>query len=96
MHSTSLRLRDNLPAILQLSDSSTKMRPSDNRPMVTGIGVLAANGIGVRAFWESLVAGRSGVGPITLFDASAMRCRIAAEAEAMRSWSDAISVARVG
>jgi len=55
------------------------MYPTENRAMVTGIGVLAANGIGVPAFWETLVAGRSGVAPITLFDASSMRCRIAAE-----------------
>ena len=55
------------------------MYPSENRAMVTGIGVLAANGIGVPSFWETLVAGRSGVAPITLFDASSMRCRIAAE-----------------
>jgi len=43
------------------------------------MGVLAANGIGVSAFWESLLAGRSGVGPITLFDASRHFLRIAGE-----------------
>lgn len=48
-------------------------------PVVTGIGAVAANGIGVPAFWESLVQARSGVGPITLFDASSLRHRIAAE-----------------
>lgn len=51
----------------------------DTRPVVTGLGVVAANGIGVDAFWESLLAGRSGVAPITLFDASNLRTRIAAE-----------------
>lgn len=50
-----------------------------NRVVVTGIGVLAANGIGKGAFWSSLAAGRSGVGPITLFDASDLPCRIAGE-----------------
>ncbi|MBA3881463.1 MAG: beta-ketoacyl-[acyl-carrier-protein] synthase family protein [Chthoniobacterales bacterium] len=50
-----------------------------NRVVVTGIGVLAPNGTGLTAFWESLCQGRSGVGPITLFDASAFRSRIAGE-----------------
>ncbi|MBN1558394.1 MAG: beta-ketoacyl-[acyl-carrier-protein] synthase family protein [Lentisphaerae bacterium] len=47
--------------------------------MITGLGVVAPNGTGVRAFWKSLVAGRSGIGPVTLFDASDMPCRIAGE-----------------
>ena len=51
----------------------------DRRAVVTGIGVVAANGIGVDAFWRTLVEGRSGVGPITLFDASQLSIRIAAE-----------------
>jgi 3-oxoacyl-[acyl-carrier-protein] synthase II len=43
------------------------------------MGVLAPNGIGLEAFWSSLLAGRSGIGPITLFDASDLRSRIAGE-----------------
>src|SRR3954468_21057307 len=50
-----------------------------NRVVVTGMGVLAPNGIGLEAFWDSLGAGRSGVGPITHFDASAFKSRIAGE-----------------
>jgi 3-oxoacyl-[acyl-carrier-protein] synthase II len=50
-----------------------------NRVVVTGIGILAPNGIGIEAFWESLLAGRSGIGPITLFDASEYKSRIAGE-----------------
>src|SRR5436190_11424634 len=53
--------------------------PTRNRVVVTGMGVLAPNGIGLEAFWDSLVAGRSGVGPITHFDASAFKSRIAGE-----------------
>jgi 3-oxoacyl-[acyl-carrier-protein] synthase II len=43
------------------------------------MGVLAPNGIGLRRFWESLLAGRSGVGAITRFDASDFKSRIAGE-----------------
>ncbi len=50
-----------------------------NRVVVTGMGVLAPNGIGLKAFWKSLVAGESGIGPITLFDASRHPSRIAGE-----------------
>ena len=50
-----------------------------NRVVITGMGILAPNGIGNDQFWESLVSGRSGIGPITLFDASDLRSRIAGE-----------------
>jgi 3-oxoacyl-[acyl-carrier-protein] synthase II len=50
-----------------------------NRVVVTGLGVLAANGIGLDEFWSSLVAGRSGIRNITLFDATNFPCRIAGE-----------------
>jgi len=49
------------------------------RVVVTGLGVVAPNGIGKDPFWEGLVRGRSAIGPISLFDASAFPCRIAAE-----------------
>src|SRR5881394_2146719 len=50
-----------------------------NRVVITGMGVLAPNGIGLEAFWESLLSGRSGIGPITLFDASNLKSQIAGE-----------------
>lgn len=50
-----------------------------NRVVISGMGVMAANGIGLDAFWNSLLEGRSGIGPITLFDASDLPCRIAGE-----------------
>lgn len=43
------------------------------------MGVLAPNGTGLDSFWNSLLAGRSGIGPITLFDATGYRSRIAGE-----------------
>ncbi len=50
-----------------------------NRVAITGLGVLADNGIGLETFWSTLVQGKSGIGPITLFDASDLPCRIAGE-----------------
>src|SRR5690242_13821985 len=49
------------------------------RVVITGIGILAPNGIGLEEFWESILAGRSGIGPITFFDASELQSRIAGE-----------------
>ncbi len=49
------------------------------RVVVTGMGAITPIGTGLEAFWDGLVAGRSGVGPITQFDASEFETRIAAE-----------------
>ncbi len=49
------------------------------RVVVTGLGVVAPNGVGKEAFWSGCVEGRSGVGPIRSFDASGHPVRIAAE-----------------
>ena len=50
-----------------------------NRVVITGIGVLAPNGIGLEAFWDSLLHCRSGIGPITFFDASEFKSQVAGE-----------------
>jgi 3-oxoacyl-[acyl-carrier-protein] synthase II len=52
---------------------------SRNRVVVTGLGVVAPNGIGTEAFWSSLLECRSGIKAITLFDASKHSCQIAGE-----------------
>jgi 3-oxoacyl-[acyl-carrier-protein] synthase II len=49
------------------------------RVVVTGVGVVAPNGIGRKAFWSACVEGRSGVRPIRTFDASQHPVKIAAE-----------------
>ncbi|MEM3036440.1 MAG: beta-ketoacyl-ACP synthase II, partial [Thermoplasmata archaeon] len=49
------------------------------RVVITGMGVVAPNGIGIEAFWDSLVNGRSAVRRITHFDASSYPSQIAAE-----------------
>ena len=50
-----------------------------NRVVITGIGVLAANGIGKDAFWNSLLAGESGIGAITRCDVENLSSQIAGE-----------------
>jgi 3-oxoacyl-[acyl-carrier-protein] synthase II len=49
---------------------------------VTGVGLVSPLGIGTQANWEALSAGRSGIGPITRFDASQYSARIAGEVKA--------------
>jgi len=49
------------------------------RVVVTGVGILSPLGIGNQENWEALCAGRSGIGPITRFDASQYSARIAGE-----------------
>ena len=49
------------------------------RVVATGLGIVSPVGIGVEEAWPTILAGRSGVGPITRFDASAFPSRIAAE-----------------
>jgi 3-oxoacyl-[acyl-carrier-protein] synthase II len=49
------------------------------RVVVTGLGAITPIGNNLTEYWEGLLAGRNGAGLITLFDASAHDCRIAAE-----------------
>jgi 3-oxoacyl-[acyl-carrier-protein] synthase II len=49
------------------------------RVVVTGLGMVSPVGNDLQSSWDALVAGRSGIGPITRFDASALGCRIAGE-----------------
>jgi 3-oxoacyl-[acyl-carrier-protein] synthase II len=52
---------------------------NNRRVVITGMGVVAPNGIGIDNFWNSLVHGRSAVRRITHFDASSYPSQIAAE-----------------
>ena len=49
------------------------------RVVITGMGVVTPLGNEVSIFWDNLVNGRSGIGPITHFDASQYDCRIAGQ-----------------
>jgi 3-oxoacyl-[acyl-carrier-protein] synthase II len=56
-----------------------KKRKDGNRVVITGLSAVTPLGTGVDAYWEGVVAGRSGVGYITQFDASKCPSRVAAE-----------------
>jgi 3-oxoacyl-[acyl-carrier-protein] synthase II len=58
---------------------------SKRKVVVTGLGIVSPVGIGVPEAWKNLLAGVSGVGPITKFDASALPTRIAAEVKGFTS-----------
>jgi 3-oxoacyl-[acyl-carrier-protein] synthase II len=49
--------------------------------VITGIGPVSPVGLGREAFWDALVAGRSGIGEITLFDATDFPVRIAGQVD---------------
>lgn len=60
------------------------------RVVVTGLGALTPIGNSTPVFWENLVKGKSGAGPITRFDAAPFRTRIACELKAFNvlDWLD--------
>jgi 3-oxoacyl-[acyl-carrier-protein] synthase II len=51
----------------------------NRRVVVTGVGLVCGCGIGTEEVWRNLLAGKSGIGPVTHFDVSAFDCRIAGE-----------------
>src|SRR4051812_37081388 len=55
------------------------MAATARRAVITGIGVLNALGLDAPSYWNALLEGRSGVGPVQSFDASALPVRIASE-----------------
>ncbi len=55
------------------------------RVVITGIGVVTPVGSGREEFWEALLRGRSGISPISSFDASDFPCRIAGEVRGFRA-----------
>lgn len=62
---------------------------SRRRVVVTGLGMINPLGNDVKTVWEALIAGRSGVGNISIFDASQYPTKIAAE---IRNWDIASCV----
>src|SRR2546426_11715097 len=54
-------------------------RSDRERVVITGLGVVTSLGIGAESFWETILAGKSGVSEITSFDTTGFSTRIAAE-----------------
>jgi len=52
---------------------------NSRRVVVTGLGVVAPNGIGKETFWQNLIAGKSAIDYITAFDPSPYPCQVAGE-----------------
>lgn len=52
---------------------------NQRRVVITGMGAITPLGLGLEAYWEGLMQGRSGIGPVTEFDCSAIATRIAAQ-----------------
>lgn len=78
--------------------NSLHKRRELQRVVVTGMGAVSPNGIGVDAYGASLRDGVSGVGPITSFNAEGLECRVAAEVKNFRidSFFSAQDARRVG
>ena len=54
---------------------------SGRRVVITGLGVVAPGGVGTKAFWQMITAGRTATRMITAFDTTGFRSRIAAEVD---------------
>lgn len=59
----------------------TTSTPTSRRAVITGLGVVAPNGIGTEPWWQATKEGRSGIGPITHFDASGYATGLAGEVD---------------
>jgi 3-oxoacyl-[acyl-carrier-protein] synthase II len=57
---------------------------SSRRVVVTGLGLISPVGNSVDEGWQNLLAGKSGIAPITRFDASAFSCRFAGEVKGFK------------
>ena len=53
------------------------------RVVVTGLGAVSPVGNDVESCWKSLLAGKSGIGPVTKFDTTGYRCTIAGEVKGL-------------
>ena len=65
---------------------NTKHFPPRRRAVITGIGPIAACGVGPDAFWAAIREGRSGIAPVSRFDATIFQARHAGE---VRDWDGA-------
>jgi 3-oxoacyl-[acyl-carrier-protein] synthase II len=59
----------------------SRERSASERVVITGLGVITALGCDLEIFWKRLLAGESGIRPISLFDPTGLPCRIAGEVQ---------------
>ncbi|KAF4530785.1 hypothetical protein B566_EDAN018802 [Ephemera danica] len=77
---------DTVELVMALEDErpDTRARMSRRRVVVTGVGLISPVGITVAEGWANLLAGRSGIAPISRFDASGLSCRFAGEVKGFK------------
>ena len=56
-----------------------EVKVSERRVVITGLGAITPLGLTVEDYWQGLIKGENGIGPITLFDASSFPVKVAAE-----------------
>jgi 3-oxoacyl-[acyl-carrier-protein] synthase II len=61
------------------SNSGEAKRHNERRVVITGVGLVTPLGVGTRTTWAALLAGKSGIGPLTKFDPARYPTRIAGE-----------------
>ena len=68
------------------------------RVVVTGVGLVSPLGVGTDETWQGIVAGRSGIAPITLFDTAGYAARFAGEVKGFDPlrWIDRKDVKKCG
>ena len=71
---------------------------TERRIVITGMGAITPLGLTVAEYWQGLIGGKSGIGPITLFDASKYQVKVAAEVKGFEpaNYMDAKRVDRTG
>jgi 3-oxoacyl-[acyl-carrier-protein] synthase II len=70
----------------------------NRRVVVTGVGLVCGCGTGTDEVWRTLQAGKSGIGPVTHFDATGFDCRIAGEVKNFepRNWVEKKELKKMG
>ena len=70
----------------------------NRRVVVTGVGLVCGCGTGTDEVWSTVRAGKSGIGPITHFDATGFDCRIAGEVKNFepRNWVEKKELKKMG